>query len=116
MIAKPAIPHPMLSIAGVDYVVVPSTEYLDLIGRASAGARLPEAKALVIAEMGRRVRAARAEAGLSQAELAQRMGMSQARVSRAESGLVSLSAAFLARVHKACGLDVDWIPAEGRRA
>jgi predicted transcriptional regulator len=67
-------------------------------------------QAAVMREMGRRVRLAREHASLTQSALAAKLGVTQARVSRAESGSVSLSSAFFARVHKACKLPPDWVP------
>jgi SAM-dependent methyltransferase len=59
------------------------------------GVPLAEAKAMVIAEMGRRVRLAREATGLTQAALAKRMGLTQTMVSRAESGKVRVTDAFV---------------------
>lgn len=66
-----------------DYVLIPRAEYLRLCGQQQPeGVPVAEAK----------------------------LGVTQARVSRAESGTVSLSSAFFARVHKACKLPRDWLP------
>lgn len=102
----PALP---LTVAGGEYVIISRTEYLRLTGQ-EPGLSVAAAKAAVLAEMGRRVRAARKHAGLTQAELAARLGCTQAMVCRAEKGKASISDAFSARVHKACGLPPDWIP------
>lgn len=59
-----------------DYVLIPRAEYLRLCGGADAapeGLPLAHAKAAVIAEMGKRVRLAREQSGLTQAALAQRL-------------------------------------------
>ncbi len=99
-----------LHLAEGDYVLIPRAEYLRLCGQQPEGVPVAEAKAAVMREMGRRARLAREHAGLTQSALAAKLGVTQARVSRAESGTVSLSSAFLARVHKACKLPLDWLP------
>jgi ribosome-binding protein aMBF1 (putative translation factor) len=100
-----------LHLAEGDYVLIPRAEYLRLCGQQqSEGVPVVEAKEAVMREMGRRVRLAREHAGLTQSALAAKLGVTQARVSRAESGTVSLSSAFFARVHKACKLPLDWVP------
>ena len=58
-------------------------------------------------EVGARIREARKAAGLSQRELAQRMGTSQASIGRLESGTVSPTLATLQRAATALGLVVD---------
>lgn len=59
---------------------------------------------LVTMEAGRVIRRARWRAGLSQANLASRLGTSQPAVARWEAGKVSPSLATLDRVVAACGL------------
>jgi ribosome-binding protein aMBF1 (putative translation factor) len=106
-------PYPELHIAGGDYVVVPRAEYMRLVASAvtaSDGVSVSEAKAMALREMGRRVRLARQHVGLTQADLAKKLGCTQAMVSRAESGTVSVSSRFLDRVHRACKLAADWLP------
>jgi ribosome-binding protein aMBF1 (putative translation factor) len=68
--------------------------------RASAEARLA-------AEVGERIHAAREAAGLSQRELARRMGTSQAAIDRLESGGVGATLTTLQRVATALGLEVN---------
>jgi transcriptional regulator with XRE-family HTH domain len=65
------------------------------------------AAAKVATEVGERVRAAREEAGLSQRELAVRMGTSQAAVARLEAGGVGATLTTLHRVASALGLDLS---------
>ena len=73
------------------------------------GRRAPEAdvraKALVP-----RLRAARRQAGFTQAQLAERMGRSQALVSLAERGALRIGTPYLRAVLEACGLPGDWQP------
>lgn len=56
------------------------------------------------------LRAARHAAGLTQAELAQRLGIDQSQVARAESGRVELSAANLDRYLRACRFRLVAVP------
>jgi ribosome-binding protein aMBF1 (putative translation factor) len=68
--------------------------------RAYAGARLA-------AEVGQRIHDAREAAGLSQRELARRMGTSQAAIDRLESGGVGATITTLQWVATALGLEVS---------
>jgi ribosome-binding protein aMBF1 (putative translation factor) len=65
------------------------------------------AAAALAAEVGERVREAREAAGLSQRELARRMGTSQAAVDRLEAGGVGATLTTLQRVASALGLEVN---------
>jgi ribosome-binding protein aMBF1 (putative translation factor) len=65
------------------------------------------AAAALAAEVGERVREAREAAGLSQRELARRMGTSQAAVDRLEAGGVGATLTTLQRVATALGLEVN---------
>jgi ribosome-binding protein aMBF1 (putative translation factor) len=65
------------------------------------------AAAALAAEVGERVREAREAAGLSQRELARRMGTSQAAVDRLEAGGVGATLTTLQRVATALGLQVS---------
>lgn len=58
-------------------------------------------------EVGERVRHARSEAGLSQRELAARMGTSQAAVARLEAGGTGATLTTLQKVASALGLAVS---------
>jgi transcriptional regulator with XRE-family HTH domain len=55
-----------------------------------------------------RVRNARLHAGLTQMELARRLGKSQTFVSHAESGLARIGERYVQAVLQACGLAADW--------
>lgn len=101
-----------LHLAEGDYVIIPRAEYLRLRGAAAAPEGLPltDAKAAVLAEMGKRVRLAREHAGLTQSALAARLRVTQAMVSKAESGAGRISGAYIGRVLKACKLPADWVP------
>ena len=101
-----------LHLAEGDYVIIPRAEYLRLRGAEapSEGLPLKDAKAAVLAEMGKRVRLAREQAGLTQSALATRLRVTQAMVSKAESGTGRISGAYIGRVLKACKLPADWVP------
>lgn len=58
-------------------------------------------------EVGERIHAAREAAGLSQRELARRMGTSQSAIDRLESGGVGATLTTLQRVATALGLEVS---------
>lgn len=65
------------------------------------------AEAKFAAEVGERVRHARETAGLTQRELAARMGTSQAAVARLEAGGVGATLTTLQRVAAALGLELS---------
>src|SRR5277367_3650154 len=65
------------------------------------------AEAQLAAEVGERIHTAREAAGLSQRELARRMGTSQAAIDRLESGGVGATLTTLQRVASALGLEVN---------
>jgi HTH-type transcriptional regulator / antitoxin HipB len=64
------------------------------------------AEAQLATEVGDRVRTAREEAGLTQRELADRMGTSQAAIARLEAGGVGATLTTLHRVATAVGLEL----------
>ncbi len=65
------------------------------------------AEARLAAEVGEGIRAARETAGLSQRDLATRMGTSQAAVARLEAGGVGATLTTLHRVAVALGLELN---------
>lgn len=65
------------------------------------------AEARLAADVGERIRAARETAGLSQRDLATRMGTSQAAVARLEAGGVGATLTTLHRVAVALGLELN---------
>jgi ribosome-binding protein aMBF1 (putative translation factor) len=91
-------------------VAVPEAEYARLL---AGGGVAPDGADWARAELGRTLRRAREEAGLSQAQLATKLRKSQTLVSRAESGELSVSDRYVASVIKACKLPKDW-PGEAR--
>jgi hypothetical protein len=73
------------------------------------GRRAPQVDARAKA-LAPRLRAARRQAGLTQVQLAERMGRSQALVSLAERGALRIGTPYLHAVLEACGLPSDWQP------
>jgi ribosome-binding protein aMBF1 (putative translation factor) len=95
-----------LTVRGVEYVVIPKAEYLRMKG--ATALRTVDAHEAIRGSIGEGLRAAREEAGLTQAELAERMGKSQTMVSQAESGTARVSERYVRAVLDACGLPEDW--------
>jgi transcriptional regulator with XRE-family HTH domain len=86
-------------IGGVDFSLVPTDKHVGVgSGREGAGAK----------GVTRRLWDARREARLTQAQLAQRLGLSQAMVSQAESGRDVVGERYLRRVLEACELPSNW--------
>lgn len=80
--------------------------------RLCGGLSLAETKEALRHEIARGVRLARERARLSQWQLADRLGVTQAIVSKAEGGIARVSGKYMARVLKACKLPADWVPPE----
>lgn len=87
-----------LVIGAEEYVVLPRAEYLRVKSPARDEGML----------LGRRLRAARDHAQLTQAALAKKLRRSQSTVSQAEAGTIRVSAAYVRRLFKTCGLPEDW--------
>ena len=86
-----------LLIGSDEYVVLPRAEYLrDRRGGDDA--------AIVL---GRKLRAARDHAGLTQAALARKLRRSQSTISQAESGAIHVSGAYVERLFKVCRAEDD---------
>lgn len=95
-----------------EYVILPKAEYVKL----SKGAVPPDsidAIAHADASIGTNLKLAREASGLTQEQLAERLGKSQAMVSGAENGRVRVSARYVAAVLKACGLPSTWTASKG---
>jgi len=58
--------------------------------------------------LGATLRQAREAVGMTQAELAKRMGKSQTMVSHAELGSISVGERYVKAVLRACGLPANW--------
>ena len=111
---KPAVAG-TLTIRGVEYVVIPKAEFLRTRDSALPSGTV-DAHAFVRESIGESLRAARAHAKLTQAQLAQRMGKSQTMVSQAESGSARVSERYVKAVLEACGLPDDWAGPKPKRA
>jgi len=98
-----------VKIGNREYAIVPKDEYEKLLG-IPAGAE--DALAFSGAIIAHDLRAARAKAGLSQAELAKKLKVSQPMVANAELGKNRVGRRYMASVLKACGLPKDWKPQE----
>jgi ribosome-binding protein aMBF1 (putative translation factor) len=97
-----------IKLGKTEYVIIPKAEYLRLQGKAGIPAGSVEAADYARASIGATLKAAREHAGLTQADLAERLGKSQPMVSGAESGSISVSDRYVATVLKACRLPKDW--------
>jgi transcriptional regulator with XRE-family HTH domain len=75
---------------------------------ADEGARGEVATGAEVGTARSRVRNARRQAGLTQVELARRLGKSQTFVSQAEAGLSRIGDRYVQAVLEACGLAADW--------
>lgn len=105
-----------LTVRGVEYVVIPKAQYLRML-RTTIPAGTVDAHEYARQSIARDLRAARKHAGLTQGELARRMGKSQTMVSQAESGSARVSERYVRAVLKACGLPEDWKgPKSAKRA
>jgi transcriptional regulator with XRE-family HTH domain len=96
---RPAI-ECSVRIGGVDFSLVPA-------GSGAGGVRTNRERAHAKG-MTRRLWEARREARLTQAQLARRLGLSQAMVSQAESGRDVVGERYLKKVLEACELPSDW--------
>lgn len=110
---KPTAPQVgSLTIAGVEYVVIPKADYL----RGPLPPGTVDAVAYARASLAADLKAAREKAGISQAELAARLGKSQPMIARAESGDTRVGSRYVAAVLKACGLPADWVAPRPKRS
>jgi DNA-binding XRE family transcriptional regulator len=106
-----------LKLDGKTYVILPKAEYLRL-RRGDTPPDTVDAISFARTAISNDLRAARDAAGLTQAQLAEKLDKSQTMVSLAEAGNVSVGERYVASVLKACGLPKDWKPGaqRGRRA
>jgi DNA-binding XRE family transcriptional regulator len=105
-----------LKLDGKTYVILQKAHYLRL-RRGDTPPHTVDAIEFARSSLAGDLRAAREEAGLTQAELAKKLGKSQTMVSQAEAGYVSVGERYVAAVLKACRLPKDWKPRKtGARA
>jgi ribosome-binding protein aMBF1 (putative translation factor) len=98
-----------VTINGKEYVAIPRADYLRMVGGKDLEGAV-DAVEYTRRSLGRSLHAARERAGLTQDELALKLGKTQPMVSGAESGAVRIGARYVAAVLKACGLPKDWKP------
>jgi DNA-binding XRE family transcriptional regulator len=98
---------PTFTMGGTKYAIVP-LEMLAELGAARETATMRKRR-----QLGARLKAARERAGLTQGELAERLGKAQVTVAHAESGRMRVGERYAAAVLDACGLANDWTPAKG---
>jgi hypothetical protein len=96
-----------ITIDNEDYVAIPRADYLRLLGDPELDGAV-EAVAFARKAIGEDLRVARETAGLTQAELAKKLGKTQPMVSGAESGTIRVGERYVAAVLKACGLPKTW--------
>lgn len=60
-------------------------------------------------DLGERVKRARQERGLSQSDLAERLGLSDAYISKIEMGKNAMTVTVLAKLSDALGVSTDWL-------
>lgn len=100
----------MLTIKGTRYALIPEREYRRLASSKAAPAEseeedLVDAEPFMLEVLGRNLKAARLAAKprpLTQAELAEKLGITQSFVSAAERGVKEIGSPYVARVMKAC--------------
>ena len=112
--------NPIIEIKGERFALVPESEYLKLRHMAGEDAPLDpgmldteglvDSEGYMSANIGDDIKAARIEAGLTQAQLGAKLRKSQAMVSAAERGKVEVGVRYFQSVLKACGLPADWNP------
>lgn len=96
-----------LVVDGVEYVVIPKADY-ERVKATRSAPDLVDARAFVRDSIAADLRGAREQAGLTQAQLAGKMGKSQTMVSQAESGTARVSERYVHAVLEACGLPGSW--------
>lgn len=98
-----------LDLEGVEYLLIAKGAYVqwrDAQG-GDASERGSGARPRGLKEIARRLREARRAAGLSQVDLARKLGKSQAFVSQTENARVRVGDRYLSSVLRACGLPDD---------
>ena len=97
-----------IKLGKIEYVIVPRAEYTRLRTLAGVEPAAVDAVSYGRGSIGKTLRAAREKVGLTQAELAHKLGKSQPMVSGAESGKIDVSERYVAAVLKACKLPKTW--------
>ncbi len=97
-----------IKLGNKEYVLLPRADYLKLQELAGVPTGSVDAIQYARGSIGETLKQAREHAGLTQVELATRLKKSQAMVSGAESGAISISERYVKAVLKACGLPENW--------
>ena len=104
-----------MTVENQPFVAVPLTILKELLRRPApdVGAEgIPagsvDARSFARSALAATLKRARNAASMTQADLAKKMRISQARVSQVEHGLEPVSVAFVKRWLKGCGLPEDW--------
>jgi DNA-binding XRE family transcriptional regulator len=87
-------PLKTITMDGRDYVLVPVEDY--------EGEAVVDALAYSRMSLGKKLRAMRDAAGLTQIDLAQRLRLSQTMIAQAEGGKISVGEEYVAKVQAAC--------------
>jgi ribosome-binding protein aMBF1 (putative translation factor) len=99
-----------------EYVVIPKGEYIRLQRLAGIPEGSVDALEYASTVIARTLKAAREAGGLTQVELAQKLGKSQPLIGGAENGTINVGERYVASVLKACGLPGDWGPSKAAKA
>jgi DNA-binding XRE family transcriptional regulator len=105
---------PTFRLGAEEYVILPRAQF-ERLADIGLGLDVDDPATEKRVHAGARLRAARLHAGLTQAELARRIGKSPTAVSLAEHGRMRTGAPYLAAVLEACGLPADWTPPKAKR-
>jgi len=104
-----------MSIEGKPFVAIPLAILKELLKPAANETNeIPEGSVDAIpfmqATLAKNLKAARLEVRLTQDQIAERLKVTQPRISQAEGGHEPVGVAFVKRWLKACGLPEDWKP------
>jgi len=98
----------MGKLTKAEYLVVPREEYARLRALTAVNTEVVDAVAFVHWSVAKALKAAREKAGLTQAELARRLGVTQPMVSGAESGAIHVTERHVGALLRACKLPRTW--------
>lgn len=100
--------HQVIKLGTAEYVIIPKSDYDRLTGSAKIPEGYVDLKASLTKSIAADLKAAREHAGLTQTQLAEKIGKSQPMVSGAEKGTVAVADRYIKLVFEACGLPEDW--------
>jgi DNA-binding XRE family transcriptional regulator len=105
-----------IRIGKEEYVVIPKGEYLRLQKLAGIPEGSVDALEYANTAIAHTLKAAREAGGLTQVELAKKLGKSQPLIGGAENGTIHVGERYVASVLKACSLPSDWGPSKPSKA